>query len=66
MEYLTIENVAIVISAVISIASLLAKVLDSATDIKPSERFDGYASKIRRRVAQAENVLDKIALNPKR
>ena len=66
MEYLTIENIALVLTSIIAIASLAAKLLDTVTDIKPNERFDTYASKIRRRVAQAENILDKLALNPKR
>ena len=66
MEYLTIENIALVAFGIISLASVAAKILDIATDIKPNERFDTYASKIRRRVAQAENILDKLALNPKR
>lgn len=66
MEYLTIDNVALVAFAVISMASVAAKILDVATDIKPSDRFDKYASTIRRRIAQAENILDKLALNPKR
>lgn len=66
LEYLTIENVLIVVAAVISLASAGAKILEAVTDVKPNDRFDQYASRIRRAIARVEAVLDKLALNPKR
>ena len=65
IEYLTVDNVALLAAIVVTLASALRKGLELATDIKPSDRLDGYASRLRRFVATIENVLDKLALNPR-
>ena len=65
MEYLTVENAVAAAMIVVTLASCIRKVLELVTDVKPSDRLDKYASRLRRFVATAENVLDKLALNPK-
>jgi hypothetical protein len=65
MEFLTIENIVTLVLAVIGAASGLVKILESVTKVHPNERLDSAATKGRKVIAKVENVLDKLALNPR-
>jgi hypothetical protein len=64
-ELLTVEFITTAVFAVIGIASALVKIIESITDVHPSDRLDRYAGKGRKAIAWIENILDKLALNPR-
>lgn len=62
IEYLTIENVLIVIGA----ASTIIKGLELIVGVTPSKKDDEVVGKARKAVDVVLNVIDKLALNPKK
>lgn len=64
MEYLTLENIALAVTSLITLASVLIKVLDMITDVHPNERLDTHITKARRWTAKIQAVMDKLALTP--
>ena len=64
-EYLTIENLLLLASAVISLSAVSAKILDTITDVHPSERLDSTASKLRKVAIVGRRLLGQLGVNSK-
>lgn len=62
IEYITWENILIVIGA----ASAIIKGLEMLVGITPSNKDDEVVGKARKAVDYALHVIDKLALNPKK